>query len=31
MTPMLINKNVLINFMLKSLEFNNYGKGTVGI
>lgn len=31
MTPMLINKNVLINFTLKSLGFKNYEKGAVGI
>jgi len=31
MTPMLINKNVLINFTLKSFGFKNYEEGTVGI
>lgn len=30
MISMFINENVLINFMLKSLEFKNYEKGWVG-
>lgn len=30
MISMFINENVLINFMLKSLGFKNYEKGSVG-